>query len=67
MNKYKVTVESKSRSKVVKEIELDAEPDEIKEGLDSVFRKSTLRIGLHFFNTSNVNYVSFEKIGSTNE
>ena len=49
MNKYTIFVETKSRSKVV--IEIDATHQEIRDTLTNTYASTTLRIKDTFFNT----------------
>lgn len=60
MTKFKITVETKSRSKVV--IEIDTTHQEIHDILIKTYDSTTLRIKDTFFNTSNVNYIQVEEI-----
>jgi hypothetical protein len=63
MNKFKFTVETKSRSKVVVEVELDNTLQELRSLVaHENVHEGTLIIGNHFFNASNVNYVKVEQI-----
>lgn len=68
MNKFKFTVETKSRSKVFVDLEIDKTLQEMRSNLASAnIHEGTLILGNHFFNASNVNYVKIEQVGVCDE
>ena len=62
MNKFKITVETKSRSKVVSVLESALSKAEIKNDLFNIFSNTTIKVGDTVFNASNVNYIQVEEV-----
>lgn len=62
MNKFKITVETKSCSKVVIDVSTFATEEELREELYDIYNGSTITIKNTFFNTTNVNYIQVEKV-----
>lgn len=60
MNKYKIIVETKSRSQVVIPFESTDETTELKRRILDAIQTDSLMIGDHIFKSSNVNYVKVE-------
>lgn len=60
MNKYKIIVETKSRSHVVIPFESTDETTELKRRILDAIQTDSLMIGDHIFKSSNVNYVKVE-------
>ncbi|MGL4585308.1 MAG: hypothetical protein ACRCVU_20315 [Flavobacterium sp.] len=62
MNKFKITVETKSRSKVVIDVSTSSTEEQLREELCDIYNGSTITIKNTFFNTTNVNYIQVEKV-----
>lgn len=63
MNKFKITVETKSRSKVIIEDEFNVDDgQELKEALQEAFNSNTIMIKDYFIKCDNVNYIRVEEI-----
>ena len=62
MNKIKITVETKSRSKVVSILESALSKAEFQNDLFNIFSNTTIKVGDTVFNASNVNYIQVEEI-----
>ncbi len=62
MNKFKITVETKSRSKVVSVLESALSKAEFQNGLFNIFSNTTIKVGDTVFNASNVNYIQVEEV-----
>ena len=62
MSKFKITVETKSRSKVIVEIDTGLSLQAIKEQMAEVYANHTIQVAEHFFNASNVNYIAVEQV-----
>lgn len=62
MNKFKITVETKSRSKVVSILESALSKAEFQNDLFNIFSNTTIKVGDIVFNASNVNYIQVEEV-----
>lgn len=62
MSKFKITVETKSRSKIVLNIEAEQTKDYICDTIVEGYREDVLQIGGTVFNMQNVNYVSVDEV-----
>lgn len=63
MNKFKITVETKSRSKVVIEAEFGVNnKQELKDAIQEAYNSNTITIKDYFFKCDNVNYIKVEEI-----
>ncbi len=62
MNKFKITVETKSRSKVVSVLESALSKAEFQNDLFNIFSNTTIKVGDTVFNASNVNYIQVEEV-----
>ena len=62
MNKIKITVETKSRSKVVSILESALSKAEFQNDLFNIFSNTTIKLGDTVFNASNVNYIQVEEV-----
>lgn len=62
MNKFKITVETKSRSKVVSILESALSKAEFQNDLFNIFSNTTIKVGDTVFNASNVNYIQVEEV-----
>lgn len=62
MNKFKITVETKSRSKVVSVLESALSKSEFQNDLFNIFSNTTIKVGDTVFNASNVNYIQVEEV-----
>ena len=62
MNKFKITVETKSRSKVVSILESALSKAEFQNDLFNIFSNTTIKVGDTVFNASNVNYIQAEEV-----
>lgn len=62
MNKIKITVETKSRSKVVSILESALSKAEFQNDLFNIFSNTTIKVGDTVFNASNVNYIQVEEV-----
>lgn len=62
MNKFKITVETKSRSKVVIDIKTSSTEEDLRKELYDIYNGSTITIKNTFFNASNVNYIQVEEV-----
>lgn len=62
MNKFKITVETKSRSKVVVDVETHSTKEELSSTLSDIYTGTTIQIKNAFFNASNVNYIQVEEV-----
>lgn len=62
MNKIKITVETKSRSKVVSVLESALSKAEFQNDLFNIFSNTTIKVGDTVFNASNVNYIQVEEV-----
>lgn len=62
MNKFKITVETKSRSKVAVDVETHSTKEELSSTLSDIYAGSTIQIKNIFFNVSNINYIQVEEV-----
>ena len=62
MNKFKITVETKSRSKLVVDVETHSTKEELSSTLSDIYAGTTIQIKNAFFNASNVNYIQVEEV-----
>ena len=62
MNKFNITVETKSRSKVVSVLESALSKAEFQNDLFNIFSNTTIKVGDTVFNASNVNYIQVEEV-----
>ena len=63
MNKFKITVETKSRSKVVIEDEFNVGSEqELKEALQEAYNSITIMFKDYFFKCDNVNYIQVQEV-----
>lgn len=62
MSKFKITVETKSRSKVVIEDEFDYSKEKLRNALHEAINSNTVTIKDYFFKSDNVNYIRVEEV-----
>lgn len=62
MTKFKITVETKSRSKVVIDFETSKSKEELLVIFSDIYAGTTIWIKDTFFNSSNVNYIQVEDV-----
>lgn len=62
MNNFKVTVETKSRSKVVQEVAYEDSLKALQQSLLDCLQTGAFRVSNTIFNSANVNYIQVEEI-----
>ena len=62
MKKFKITVETKSRSKVVIDFENTKSKEELYAIFSDIYAETTIWIKDTFFNCSNVNYIEIKEV-----
>ena len=62
MKKFKITVETKSRSKVVIDFENTKSKEELYAIFSDIYVVTTIWIKDTFFNSSNVNYIEIKEV-----
>lgn len=62
MSKFKITVETKSRSKVVIEAEFNYTKEELRSALHEAISTNTVTIKDYFFKSDNINYIRVEEV-----
>ena len=62
MKKFKITVETKSRSKVVIDFENTKSKEELYAIFSDIYVGTTIWIKDTFFNSSNVNYIEIKEV-----
>ena len=62
MSKFKVTVETKSRSKVVQEVAYEDSLKALQQSLLDCLKTGAFRVSNTVFNSANVNYIQVKEV-----